>query len=1099
MIKERLKGLLALVLAGATALTTTTAVSAAESVTEGTLSWGGFVYLESDAIANDVYHRNSDSYFESIVSDPAELAKEAGINDNFYREDGYTIGWGYDDNSGDSFNGTYYDKIIYFPYNRYPSVKQSKDEPITNDMIESIGSEGDSKMLVFNDVAKEFTIDYYDIFGDKKGTFVFSDGKQLLNGKEIFGEGGENKKYILEYNDGDVEFTLYFYKDSDSAWELVTNEWNKHSGKTFDQSKLSLHREANFGVDGYYDSSNSEIIKLLNDRSDSTDLWRVKYGAVEKYIEGDKLASFLDEYNSSDYLSLYPKANIYLLESPDGGLNLDDTHYVNRKEVTKIPYDLSEEVTVEPYYELKWNLWSSLVSGGGDQCYLNTKLLSDQTDALTLEDLNMVAEQDTDNDITIEYQVVPKVYSVNVQGETDKLNVTVVDKKFPTGGGDYLFTYGDSVSKVVKNSDELWTEIAAVATDYDSTKAKLTKIKPIASAAVNVDVPKVGFSPAGAEANSTIYTVTDTKWNPEVSVFKGNTEYTVTATLTPTLGYVFSADTTATVNSKPADANLNADGTLTVSYKFSATDKNTITSAEVTVTAPEEGKTPENTAELPADAYYTVNSVSWNTDKEFTTGVKYTVTVVLAPGADHKFSADATATVNGKNADTNLNADGTLTVTYTFDKLKDDIDEELEKEHPVIKIPDGKPIPEDVIKKIKESGKEVEIDYGDYSWIIGPDFKPGFVPKPIDLSLRKVGEKDWATVVNNVTGHKYKMQIDIAYSGEFGFTAYLVLDLSEGMTNAPAGTYYANLYQITNDQLNWSGYSDLVNENGKWVAKLKFTHASDWLITIDSEINPGGNSDDSGSSSSSVVGSHTQSARTIKSVGWTKITEEIKKSDTGSTIKITLNDETTMPADALQAAIDKGVKLVMDAGFGRTWTIDGKNAVPGKYIDLSISGVNVGIPEAAYENILCSDSRQLKLNARLLNFTAQLTAFIGYDNIGQNAALYSYNEETGKLVFQDISVVDKNANVIFDIKCGGRYFIALGSEVTAPYYLCGDVNGDGVVNAIDAAAILKNAVYGYPLDKRCGDTNADGEVNAHDALPILHYVVGDVEILPVKE
>ncbi|MFR0873160.1 MAG: hypothetical protein ACLSG5_18175, partial [Oscillospiraceae bacterium] len=47
-----------------------------------------------------------------------------------------------------------------------------------------------------------------------------------------------------------------------------------------------------------------------------------------------------------------------------------------------------------------------------------------------------------------------------------------------------------------------------------------------------------------------------------------------------------------------------------------------------------------------------------------------------------------------------------------------------------------------------------------------------------------------------------------------------------------------------------------------------------------------------------------------------------------------------------------------------------------------------------------------------------------------------------------------------------------------------------------AAAILKYATYGYPLDKRCGDTNADGAVDAHDALPILNYVVGNVKLLP---
>ena len=376
-----------------------------------------------------------------------------------------------------------------------------------------------------------------------------------------------------------------------------------------------------------------------------------------------------------------------------------------------------------------------------------------------------------------------------------------------------------------------------------------------------------------------------------------------------------------------------------------------------------------------------------------------------------------------------------------------------------------------------------------------PCFDVDYTAKPIDLRIMRVAESNWAEAVKTASGHLYKMQISIQHSGDFGFTALLKLNLSDGKPANP-GTYYANLYQLSGDQLKWSVYSDLAEESGKYIAKLEFTHASDWLVTIDSEINPGSGNDGGSTGGFGNRVNGIKKARTLKSEGWDNIVKEIKSTGEGSVIEITLNDETTMPEDALQAAIDRKMKLIMDAGFGRIWEIDGAKAVPGKYIDLSISGVDVGIPEASYAGILCSDSRQLRINARLLNFTAQLTAFIGKDNIGQNAALYSYNDETGKLVFQDISAVDRDGNVIFNIKCGGRYFIALGSEVAPPAYLCGDVNGDGVVNAHDAAAILKYATYGYPLDKRCGDTNADGAVDAHDALPILNYVVGNVKLLP---
>lgn len=982
-----------------------------------------------------------------------------------------------------------------------PMAASAADTEVAGSFYASGSEQGDIALL--SPAAQTYTIPYYDAFGDKTDVeFVFTDGSQTLGGTELFAEGSDNKSYSLEYDDPDNGIDNYkiLLTKGDSAYTKLMDWWNSDtslSGKTIDSAKMSLHRYFRHFYCSDYNSNRDHLT--------SSDIWQL-YMNKKTLVTGDKVKETVELLNDNGSIECDYGTYAFVLEGDEVEPNkrISDPGYKKCKEITKTPVDIYDYKTPDEFYRYGWRVWSARDKSGGEYEISAEPMVSDyQYGDLAFDDLNSLANINSwDDYILLDCKQSPIVYTVNVEGGT-ALDVTVENKSYPADGGDYMFIYGDSVSKIVKNGDELWTEIEALSADYDSSRAKLIKITDIPAVALTVDAPAIGAVPADVATGSALYTVSETLWNPTSAKFAAYTAYTVTAIVTPSQYARFSGTITATVNSEPATVKPNADGTLEVTYTFMPVSKNSITSIDVTVTAPEEGKTPDNTSEVPANANYTVKSVSWDTDKAFTTGVKYTVTTVLEPDEAYVFSEGITAKVNGNSAEAKLAADGSLTVTYAFDKLKDDIDRELEKEHPVIKIPDGTPIPADVIKRILDGDKEVEIDFDDddYSWIIIPDPEHEDIIEPVNLNVKKVDEKNWATVVNNVTGHRYRMQIEIAHDGEFGFTAYLVIDLSEGMANAPDGTYYANLYQVKNDKLEWNGYSDLVNENGKWIAKLKFTHSSEWLITIDTEINPSSdNGGDSGSTSTRPsTGSTFRYATTMKSVGWDKITDEIKKSETGSTIDVTLNDETTMPADALQAAIDRGTKLIMDAGFGRTWTVDGKKAVPGKAIDLSISGVNVGIPEAAYADIICSDSRQLKLNARLLNFTAQLTAFIGKDNIGQNAALYSYNEETGKLVFQDISVVDRDGNVIFDIKCGGRYFIALGSEVTAPYYLCGDVNGDGVVNALDASAILKNAVYGYPLDKRCGDTNADGEVNAHDALPILHYVVGDVKILPVAD
>lgn len=160
--------------------------------------------------------------------------------------------------------------------------------------------------------------------------------------------------------------------------------------------------------------------------------------------------------------------------------------------------------------------------------------------------------------------------------------------------------------------------------------------------------------------------------------------------------------------------------------------------------------------------------------------------------------------------------------------------------------------------------------------------------------------------------------------------------------------------------------------------------------------------------------------------------------------------------------------------------------------------MNVDIPADAYKNIVCSGSEQLKMNARTLGFTAQFTTSVGPKYLGQNAAVYLYNEETGKLVFNKLYVVDKDGNITFDVIGGGRYFFALGRDVKAPTELRGDANGDGVVNCHDAAAILKNIVDGTATDISA-DANSDGAVNALDAAAILRYIVGGAVELPVCE
>ena len=76
-----------------------------------------------------------------------------------------------------------------------------------------------------------------------------------------------------------------------------------------------------------------------------------------------------------------------------------------------------------------------------------------------------------------------------------------------------------------------------------------------------------------------------------------------------------------------------------------------------------------------------------------------------------------------------------------------------------------------------------------------------------------------------------------------------------------------------------------------------------------------------------------------------------------------------------------------------------------------------------------------------------------------------------------------------ELKEAYEALVAEVTKQTTPTTVLGDVNGDGVVNALDAAAILKAVVNNTAIDVAVGDYNADGAVNALDAAAILKFVV----------
>ena len=221
----------------------------------------------------------------------------------------------------------------------------------------------------------------------------------------------------------------------------------------------------------------------------------------------------------------------------------------------------------------------------------------------------------------------------------------------------------------------------------------------ITSVAITITKPAPGdlpdYAPAlpGAGGRYALRNVNDTYWKngvkwfdytdgtlyspltPDVSCFEGDRVYRVAVNLTPASGYTFTSSTSATVNGYTATAELGSNGILVVKYVFPRTPKETITSADVTVTEPREDYQPNFEAET-SSTLYTVDAVKWydlhrdkymgNFGDYFYGHGEFRAEIRLAPASGYAFTGSTTGRINGMNAAATLQDDGKLLLQYTF-------------------------------------------------------------------------------------------------------------------------------------------------------------------------------------------------------------------------------------------------------------------------------------------------------------------------------------------------------------------------------------------------------------------------------------------------
>lgn len=139
-------------------------------------------------------------------------------------------------------------------------------------------------------------------------------------------------------------------------------------------------------------------------------------------------------------------------------------------------------------------------------------------------------------------------------------------------------------------------------------------------------------------------------------------------------------------------------------------------------------------------------------------------------------------------------------------------------------------VPGDIFDRLKGRDITITFDMGDgILWSVDGKSILADQIEDIDLSVKTNTNGIPVDVMDRVTGERFGIQVQLAYEGEFGFTAILSINLGSERTGMYANLFY---YNQTTGELEFMA-ADEIAEDG--TAELSFTHASDYAIVIDTK------------------------------------------------------------------------------------------------------------------------------------------------------------------------------------------------------------------------------------------------------------------------
>lgn len=179
--------------------------------------------------------------------------------------------------------------------------------------------------------------------------------------------------------------------------------------------------------------------------------------------------------------------------------------------------------------------------------------------------------------------------------------------------------------------------------------------------------------------------------------------------------------------------------------------------------------------------------------------------------------------------------------------IKDEVANASTGEQISVEMNGASVVPGDVLDSVK--GQDVTISFdmgGGIVWTVNGRDVTADHANDVDFSVQTGTSHIPQDMVDQVAGNRPTMQLSLAHSGDFGYSAVLTINVGTAYAGLDANLYYYNesaggLEYVTGHQ---------INEDG--ITNLTFTHASDYVIVVNKnatgESNSGAPSGGSGES-----------------------------------------------------------------------------------------------------------------------------------------------------------------------------------------------------------------------------------------------------------